>query len=414
MRPGGQGSRLSSRGAGLGHDQRPRRHLKHPALEDVFIELTGKKPRMKAYLAQIRISLRLMFRDRGVIFFNYAFPLIFFFMFAQLFKAERGGAIVQVLTMVFTLGILGSGFFGAGIRSVSDREQNILRRFKVAPISAGPNLAAALVGGWISYMPAAILMLILAQTLYGMRPQENWLSLFLFLSIGIVAFRSLGLIVASVVNSMQESQILIQILYLPMLMLSGAMFPLTILPTWVQVFAQFLPSTHLATGLHAILGDRESLAQNATSALALLAAAVIAFFISLKLFRWEKEEKVKASAKLWVLGALAPFVILGAYQAHSRGNLTKLKILERQQRRERTLLIRNARIFIGDGRVIDSGGVLIQSGKIAEVYSGATPEPSAVKADVIEAAGKTLLPGLIDVHIHLSATGGLSTSRSPV
>ncbi len=364
---------------------------------------------MKAYIAQIRISLRLMFRDRGVIFFNYAFPLIFFFMFAQLFKADRGGAIVQVLTMVFTLGVLGSGFFGAGIRAVVEREQNILRRFKVAPISAGPMLAASLVGGWIAYMPSAALMVLLSQSFYGMRPLQNWLSLMVFLSIGVLAFRSLGLILASVVNSMQESQILIQILYLPMLMLSGATFPLTILPVWVQVLAQYLPSTHLASGLKAIVGDGQSLAQNATPALALLATTVIAFFISLKLFRWEKDDKVKASAKLWVLGALAPFVVLGAWQTHDRGNLAKAKILERGQRRERTLLIRNARLFIGDGRVIEAGGVLIKAGKIAEIYTGNTPDPAAVKADVIEAAGKTLLPGFIDVHVHLSAPGGFSS-----
>src|SRR5437588_1703119 len=105
---------------------------------------------MNAYLAQISTTLRLTYRDRGVIFFNYAFPLVFFFMFAGLFKAERGGAMVQVLTMVFTLGVLGSGFFGAGIRAVMEREQNILRRFKVAPISAGPILVASIIGGLIN------------------------------------------------------------------------------------------------------------------------------------------------------------------------------------------------------------------------------------------------------------------------
>ena len=94
---------------------------------------------MNSYLAQTAINLKLTFRDRTVIFFNYLFPLVFFFIFAQLFHAEQGGAIIQVLTMVLNIGILGSGFFGAGIRAVQDREANILRRFKVAPISAAPH-----------------------------------------------------------------------------------------------------------------------------------------------------------------------------------------------------------------------------------------------------------------------------------
>ena len=47
---------------------------------------------MKTYTAQAAINLKLTFRDRTVIFFNYMFPLVFFFIFAQLFHAEQGGS----------------------------------------------------------------------------------------------------------------------------------------------------------------------------------------------------------------------------------------------------------------------------------------------------------------------------------
>ena len=42
--------------------------------------------------------------------------------------------------MVTTIGILGTGFFGAGMRSVQEREENILRRYKVTPITPVPLL----------------------------------------------------------------------------------------------------------------------------------------------------------------------------------------------------------------------------------------------------------------------------------
>ena len=96
------------------------------------------------------------------------FPLIFFFIFATLFHAEQGGAIVQVLTMVLSIGILGIGFFGAGIRAVQDREANILRRFKVAPISAAPMLVASLLTGVLNFLPSALLMILLSHYIYGM------------------------------------------------------------------------------------------------------------------------------------------------------------------------------------------------------------------------------------------------------
>jgi imidazolonepropionase-like amidohydrolase len=107
-----------------------------------------------------------------------------------------------------------------------------------------------------------------------------------------------------------------------------------------------------------------------------------------------------------------PFIMLGVWQAHTKQNVAKTKMLNRQLARGEAYLIRGARIFIGDGKVIESGAILIRGGKIAEVYEGEGPDPRTVKATLIEAPGKTALPGLIDVHVHLVAPGGVYTDMS--
>jgi imidazolonepropionase-like amidohydrolase len=218
----------------------------------------------------------------------------------------------------------------------------------------------------------------------------------------------MGLIIASVVNSMQESQILVQVLYVPMLFLSGTTIPLSILPNWVQIIAQFLPATHLLTGMQAMLGRNESLRENASSTFALILTTVLATFIGVKLFRWEKDEKIAASGKLWLLAVMAPFLVIGTYQAQSKGTVRKSRQLALHFQRSRTMLVRNVRIFVGDGSVIESGAVLIKDGKIQHVYDGESPDPKELKAEPLDAAGKTLLPGFIDVHVHLAASGGFS------
>src|SRR5436190_9324662 len=361
---------------------------------------------MKSFLALTRIDLKLALRNRSVLFFNYFFPLIFFFVFGYSMHAEQGSRIIQVITMVTAIGVLGNGLFGAGMRAVQDRETDVLRRYKVTPITPVPLLAASMVTGVILYLPGLIVTLLLANRLFGMAIPPNVGSLFLFAIIACVAFRSIGLIIASVVNSSQESLILIQPLYMAMLFLSGATFPLSFFPEWLQIVTQFIPATYLMIGLGGILQHGESVLQNWQSVLALIVTALIGLLIATKLFRWEKEEKLRNSAKLWVLAALAPFLILGAYQAWSRQDLAKGKILARKLERGKTWLIQNARIFIGDGKVIESGSVLVRGGKIAEIYDGPAPEANSLKADVLEAAGKTVLPGLIDVHVHLGGPGG--------
>jgi len=363
---------------------------------------------MKAYLALIRIELKLALRNRSALFFNYLFPLIFFFIFAQSFRAEQGGAIVQVVAMVATIGVIGNGLFGAGMRAVQEREQGILRRYRVTPISPLPLLISSVVTGVALYIPLIALMLLLANRLYHMPVPEQVGSLFLFVIFGVIAFRAIGLIIAAVANSMNESVILVQIAYFAMLFLSGASFPITIFPAWLQNLSQFIPATYLVSGLQGILLRRESVLQNIVPVMALMATAAVALFVAVKIFRWEKEEKIRNTAKLWILAVLVPFFLMGTYQAYSKENVEKARIDTRVLRRSRNLLYRNARIFVGDGKVIESGSVLVKGGKIAEVYEGTGPDPKELNAEAIEAAGKTIIPGLIDVHVHLVAPGGVA------
>jgi imidazolonepropionase-like amidohydrolase/ABC-type multidrug transport system permease subunit len=361
---------------------------------------------MKSFLALLKIDLKLARRNRAVLFFNYLFPLFFFFVFAQMFDAHQGAAILLVVAMVIVFGVIGNGLFGAGMRAVQEREENVLRRYKVAPITPVPLLCASMITGVILYLPSVLLILLLAHQFYGMSVPSHLLSLLVFVAIGAIAFRSLGLIIAAVVNSSQESNILVQIVYMPMLFLSGATIPLTFMPHWLQNVAQFVPATYLMTGLGGILQRGESLGANWQAVAALLLTTAVATFIATKLFRWEKEEKLRASAKLWVLVVLLPFLLLGAYQAWSQHDVVKARILARELRRGQSWLIQNARIFVGNGKVIESGAVLVRGGKIAQVYDGTFPDAKQLNAEPIDAAGKTVLPGLIDMHVHLGAPGG--------
>ncbi len=132
---------------------------------------------MRPYLALIKTDLKLASRDRSVIFFNYLFPLIFFFVFSGLMDGAGSGGIANVVTMVMSIGILGNGLFGAGMRLVQEREGHILRRYKVTPISPAPILVASMVTGWIIYVPSVVAIFAIAHFGYRMRLPEHWFAL---------------------------------------------------------------------------------------------------------------------------------------------------------------------------------------------------------------------------------------------
>ena len=282
---------------------------------------------MKSYLSLIAIDLRLAARQRTVIFFNYLFPLIFFFVFAMLFRAGRASrAMTQVLTMSISLGVLGNGLFGAGMRSLQEREMNILRRYKVTPITPVPLLVASMVTGWFIFMPYIVLVICLAHFIYAMPWPTQFVSVLVFISIGLIAFRSIGLVIASVANTMQEGAILVQLCYFPMLFLSGATVPATYFPGFLQIVANFIPATYLVSGMQGILLKSENLFTDWKWVVGLIVTAAVGLAVGTKLFRWEKEEKIRGSAKLWVIVALIPFLLLGLYQSLAGHTVVKTDI----------------------------------------------------------------------------------------
>ncbi len=355
-----------------------------------------------SYLTQIRMNLLLTLRNRVALFFSYIFPLIFFGIAGL---GGGGGNGQQVVTIVLGLGVLGGGLFGVGMRAVQDREQNILRRFKVAPIGPGEIIVSGMVTALALQIPNIIFMVVLAHRFLGAPWPTQPVSLLVFVSLGLLAFASLGAIIAALVNSMQEGMLLTQLFYFPLLFLGGITFPITAFPIWLQTVAQFIPSTYFSSGLQPILRGKETLFDNLSSAGALALTGLLGTLLAAKLFRWEKEDKLRPAAKLWLLAVLGPFIVLGAWQMHAKTNIAKAKALGRDVQRSRTALIRDARLFLGDGTVIDQGSVLIKDGKIAEIYMGQAPDAKSLRADAVEAAGKTLLPGLIDVHVHLTLPG---------
>jgi len=211
--------------------------------------------------------------------------------------------------------VLGSGFFGAGIRAIQERELGILRRYKVTPITPLPLLMGSMVTGWIIFLPYIVLLLLMAHFFYQMPLPAHMFQLLVFISLGLIAFRSLGLVIASVANTMQEGTVLVQLCYFPMILLSGATVPEEVFRGVMKIIHNFIPATYLVRGMRSMmlhgqgLAAKENLAATGVMLLTILGGGLI----SMKLFRWEKEEKIPGRAKLWVLVVLLPFLVMGVW-----------------------------------------------------------------------------------------------------
>lgn len=105
-------------------------------------------------------------------------------------------------------------------------------------------------------LPTVAIEFALARRVFHMSQWGNLGGVFFLVTLGIVTFAALGLIIASVTNSTQETQVINQILWSAFLFLSGATLPLPMLPIWLQRFALFLPATYaVGEGRPVVAGD---------------------------------------------------------------------------------------------------------------------------------------------------------------
>lgn len=275
--------------------------------------------------------MRLAMRNRAFLFFSLIMPLAFLFGYAELFRRFGPEAVPYLLSMVLALTVMGS-FWGLSVQLVTFREQGILRRFRVTPVGASAMLASSLISNYLLTLPTIAIEFYISRSVFHMAGLGNVLSVFILVTIGTVTFASLGLIVASVTNTMQETQIINQIIWFVFLFISGATIPFPMLPAMVQKVAVFLPATYLVSGLQRAMIDHTTLTSLGSYLASLLGCALIAFIVSAQLFRWEPESKVPRQAKLWAAAAVVPFLLLGVWEtvngdlrSHAMKNLQAIR-----------------------------------------------------------------------------------------
>ncbi len=275
--------------------------------------------------ALTKMRMRLALRNRAFFFFSFVMPLIFLFGAVTFFGRGRSGiAVAYVLGAILTLTVMGS-FWGLSVQLVTFREQGILRRFRIAPVGASAMLASSILSNYFLTLPIVIIEIVLCHYAFHLHSWGNLGAMLLLITLGSAAFAAFGLIVASVTNTMQETQMINNLLWMGFLFLSGATIPLGALPAWLQRCALFIPATYLATGLESAATNLASVGEIAGDVLALTVGLLVAFEISRQLFRWEPESKVPRQAKLFVLAAFLPFLLFGVWENISGTQLDHIR-----------------------------------------------------------------------------------------
>jgi len=182
--------------------------------------------------------------------------------------------------------VMSSGMWGIAWVIVETRQKKLLKRLVATPMRRGEFLLSFV---FLRMMFLALeLPILLGFSWVAFRVVMHG-SLALFVAVaflGALAFSGLGLLVASRARNSQTASGLINLVMLPMFILSGVFFSAARFPDAMQPFIHVLPLTALNDALRAIMNEGAGLAAVVPQISLLAVLAAVCFGLALRFFRW--------------------------------------------------------------------------------------------------------------------------------
>ncbi|MFF2952064.1 ABC transporter permease [Kitasatospora sp. NPDC057965] len=192
-----------------------------------------------------------------------------------------------------TPGLLGwavatGAVFSAALTLVGWRQKKVLRRLRLAPVSAGSIVASRVAVSVLTALAQTTIFLVLATLpFFGLKLTGNWWLVIPLVICATIAFMSIGLLVGSIAKTEEAANGFAQIIVLPMSFLSGSFFPTDDMPGWLKAISEALPLKHLVTSAQSVLSRGGGVMDALPTMGGLLLFAAVLTGISWKLFRWE-------------------------------------------------------------------------------------------------------------------------------
>ena len=179
--------------------------------------------------------------------------------------------------------IFSSVFFGSYI--IWDKKFDFLKSVMVAPVSRSTIFIGKTLGGMTTSIIQAFFLLLIGIFLGIHYTPISIISITGIILLLSFALTSLGLAIGSFMESLEGFQLIVSFVVFPLYFLSGALFPLKNLPTWLSILTSMDPATYAVEALRTAMLEIPGKNPFALDILLLVIATVILGIIGIACFR---------------------------------------------------------------------------------------------------------------------------------
>ncbi len=235
---------------------------------------------------QYRLERRMFWRNPSAAFFNFALPLIFLMLFGAVFSGSQTDLDV-IVPGIAGMSVMSTTFSALAMNLVFLREQGVLKRMRGTPLPSGSYLAGVFANAVTNTVVQIVIVVLAGKAFFGVDWPIHYGELVVFVLVGVVTLAALGVAWSHVIPNFDAAPAYVNIVFLPVIFISGVFFDSDNAPSFLRDIAQALPLTHLIDGLSGAMVTGASLSDNLSGLAVIAIWGAAGLVLAIRGFSWE-------------------------------------------------------------------------------------------------------------------------------
>ncbi|KOG32240.1 ABC transporter permease [Streptomyces resistomycificus] len=251
------------------------------------------------------LELRQFFRQRDQVVFTFAFPVVFLFLFASIFRDDVRGAGINASQLyvpaMMAAGIMSTSFQSLGISIAIERDEKVLRRLRGTPMPPASYFLGKIWLVLVSGLLETAILLLVGTTFYDIDLPSSagrWFAFAWIFVLGLTACALLGIAVSSLPKTGKSASSVVVLPFLVLQFISGVYIAIDTIPDWMLNIGALFPLKWMCQGLRGVfLPESAQVLEQAGDwefgriALVLTAWCVGGLLLCLLTFRWKNRRE---------------------------------------------------------------------------------------------------------------------------
>jgi ABC-2 type transport system permease protein len=237
---------------------------------------------------QWRLERKMFWRNPTAAFFSFILPLLFLFLFGAIFSGDQKTLNV-IVPGILGMSVMSTTFNALAMNITFLREEGVLKRIHGTPMPPVSYLGGVAANA-VSNAAVQIVIVVLAGRLFfGIGWPEDWLELAVFCVVGVSTLAALGVAFSHVIPNFDAAPAYTNIVFLPVIFISGVFYDVDNAPQFLRDVAQVLPLTHMIDGVSAALVTGASLADHAGDLAVVAGWGLVGAVFAVRGFSWQSK-----------------------------------------------------------------------------------------------------------------------------